>query len=259
MPANSAAWLIAEKATPLEVKSAPYTSPGENEILIKNGAVAINPVDWAIQARGSALFPWVQYPIILGGDVAGEVVEVGSGVSRFKVGDHVLGFATGLDGRTSHGAFQTYTILRASVASTIPGSLSYEDASVIPLALSTAASGMFSKDMLALEYPTVNPKPTGQTLLVWGGSTSVGCMAVQLGVSAGYEIISTASPKNFDLVKKLGASQVFDYSCPTVVSDLIAAFKGKICAGAVAIGHPLTTATSGLSEACVEVVAKSEG
>jgi hypothetical protein len=72
MPSNTAAWLTASQATPLEIKSAPYTSPGENEILIKNGAVAINPVDWAIQARGSTMFSWVQYPAILGGDVAGE-------------------------------------------------------------------------------------------------------------------------------------------------------------------------------------------
>lgn len=152
-----------------------------------------------------------------------------------------------------------YTILQVNITSEIPSTLSYENACVLPLGLSTAAAGMFSKDFLALQYPTVPPKPTGKTLLVWGGSTSVGCNAVQLAVSAGYEVISTASPKNFDLVKTLGASQVFDYSSPTVVSDLIKAFKGKTCAGAVAIGHALTTATSGLSEACVEVVARSEG
>jgi Zn-dependent alcohol dehydrogenase len=192
------------------------------------------------------------------------VVEVGSGVTRFKVGDRVVGLATGLDfqtgdGKNSRGAFQLYTILQTNITSEIPSNLSYESASVIPLALSTAASGMFSKDFLAMEYPTVPPKPTGKTLLVWGGSTSVGCNAIQLAVSAGYEVISTTSPKNFDLVKKLGASQVFDYSSPTVVSDLIEAFKGKTCAGAVAIGLAMTTATSGLAEACVEVVAKSEG
>jgi NADPH:quinone reductase-like Zn-dependent oxidoreductase len=72
MLSNSAAWLTASQVTPLEVKSAPYTSPGENEILIKNGAVAVNPVDWAIQAMGSGRFSWVQYPAILGSDVAGE-------------------------------------------------------------------------------------------------------------------------------------------------------------------------------------------
>lgn len=55
-PYNEAAWLTSVEATPLVVKSAPYTSPKENEIVVKNGAVAINPIDWAIQAMGSLGF-----------------------------------------------------------------------------------------------------------------------------------------------------------------------------------------------------------
>jgi NADPH:quinone reductase-like Zn-dependent oxidoreductase len=289
MPSNAAAWLTAEKANPLEVKPAPYTTPGEGELVIKNGAVALKPVDWAIQAKGNALFTWLQYPAILGGDVAGEgtlvyppnsvietptwsmgilterlrvVVEVGRGVTRFKVGDRVVGLATSLqalDGQNSQGAFQLYTVLNAYTTSIIPDTVSYESASVLPLCLSTAASGMFSKGFLNLQYPTVPPKQTGQTLLVWEGSTSVGCNAVQLAVAAGYEVFSTASPKNFELVKRLGASRVFDYNSPTVVSDLIGAFKGKICAGAIGIGQALSTKTTSLNEACIEVVAKSEG
>ncbi|KAK9328256.1 chaperonin 10-like protein [Lipomyces starkeyi] len=86
MPSNKAAWLTA-KAKPLEIKSAPYTSPGKDEIVIKNGAVAINPVDWAMQLMGESLFRWITYPLVLGSDVAGEVVEVGSAVSRFKIGE----------------------------------------------------------------------------------------------------------------------------------------------------------------------------
>lgn len=262
-PSNTAAWLTAAQATPLEVQEAPYTSPGENEVLIKNGAVAINPVDWAIQARGDALFSWIPYPAILGSDVAGEVAEVGSAVSRFKVGDRVLGFATGMrpkDSKNSERAFQTYTILQTNLTSAIPSTMSYESACVIPMGVSVAACGLFQKDHLALEYPTIPPKtPTGKTLLIWGGSTSMGCNAVQLAVSAGYEVISTSSPKNFDYVKKLGASQVFDYNSPTVVGDLVEAFKGKTCVGAVAIGSAMTMFTSGVAEACVEVVAKSEG
>lgn len=89
MPSNTAAWLTATEA-PLEVKAAPYTSPGEKEIVIKTGAVGINPVDWSIHLMGEALFPWTTYPTIVGGDAAGEVVEVGARVSRFKPGDRIL-------------------------------------------------------------------------------------------------------------------------------------------------------------------------
>ena len=109
--------------------------------------------------------------------------------------------------------------------------MSYESAAVLPLGLSTAACGLFQKDFLALQYPSVPPKPTGKTLLVWGGSTSVGSNAIQLAVAAGYEVITTASPKNFDYAKKLGASRVFDYNSKTAVRDIIAAFKGKTSPG----------------------------
>ena len=260
MPSNTAAWLTAAQATPLEVKEAPYTSPGENEILIKNGGIAINPVDWAVQARGDTLFPWAQYPTILGTDVAGEVVEVGSGVTRFKVGDRVLGMATGFrpDSANSERAFQAYTKLQSNMAAQIPSALSYESACVIPMGISVGACGLFEKDMLALEYPTVKPTPKGKTVLIWGGSTSMGCNAIQLAVSAGYEVLSTSSPKNFDLIKKLGASQVFDYNSPNIINELIEAFKGKTCAGAVAIGNAVTM-FSGVAEACIEVVSKVDG
>ena len=82
MPTNTAAWLLARQA-PLEVKSAPYPHPSESEIVVKNYAVAIDPVDWGIQQLGTLLFRWLKFPLILGGDLAGEVVEVGTGVSRF--------------------------------------------------------------------------------------------------------------------------------------------------------------------------------
>ncbi|KAK9341949.1 hypothetical protein V1522DRAFT_442085 [Lipomyces starkeyi] len=180
------------------------------------------------------MFSWIKYPIILGSDVAGEVVEVCCAVTRFKVGDRVVGYAVGIDEKFNSSAkcaFQTYTVLLAHMASQIPSTLSYESAAVLPLGLSTAACGLFQKGHLALEYPSVTPKLTDKTLLIWGGSTSVGSNAIQLAVAAGYEVITTASPSNFDYVKKLGASQVFDYNGKTIVDDLIHAFKGKKLAG----------------------------
>ena len=245
---------MAEKATPLEVKSADYTSPGENEIVVKNGALALNPVDFARQLLGNALFAFTTYPCIMGSDVAGEVVEVGKGVSRFKIGDRVTGLVTGLtSNKPSEGAFQLYSVLPERLTSPIPSNMSFETASVIPLGISTAACGLFQKEYLALQFPSAPPhQATGETVLVWGGSTSVGSNAIQLAVSAGYEVITTASPKNFEYVKKLGASQAFDYHSESVVTDLVNAFKGKKSAGALAIGD-------GSADPCIEVVAKSDG
>ena len=254
MSMNTAAWSVAPQ-TKLEVKSAPYPHAREGEIVIKNHAVAINPVDWILQAVGNIMFSWIKYPFILGSDLAGEVVEVGQGVTRFSVGDRVLGHAVGTDKKrnsAAEGSFQEYTVLLAHMAAPIPDTLSYEKATVLPLALSTAACGLFQKDHLALQYPSATPKLTGKTLLIWGGSTSVGSNAIQLAVAAGYEVITTASSRNFDYVKKLGASQVFDYKSKTVIKDVINAFEGKTIAGALAIGK-------GSAEYCVDIISACTG
>ena len=256
MPTNTAAWLIAEKARPLEVKSAPYTSPREDEIIVKNGAVAVNPVDLVLQEK--AIFP-LNYPSILGEDLAGEIVEVGSSVTRFTKGDRVLGLALPLPSPKApwndrESAFRAYAVINENLASKIPCSMSFEQACVLPLCLSTAASGMFQKDYLALQHPSLNPKPTGKTLLVWGGASSVGSNAIQLGVAAGYEVITTASPKNFSYVKKLGASQAFDYSSKSIVDELVAALKDKTTAGVLdCIG------VNGAFEACADTLLKTNG
>ncbi len=254
MPTNTAAWLMATQ-TPLEVKSAPYSPPRPNEVVVKNHAVAINPIDWIIPLIGYFIFPWIKTPFVLGSDLAGEVVEVGKEVTRFQVGDRVIGHAVGVDKKrnsSAEGAFQTYTVVLAHMAAPIPSTMPYENAAVLPLGLSTAACGLFQKDHLALQYPSASPKSTGQTLLVWGGSTSVGSNAIQLAVAAGYEVITTASPRNFDYVRKLGASQVFDYNSKTVVKDVISALNGKTLAGALAIGQ-------GSSEVCVDIVGACKG
>ncbi|KAM0806395.1 oxidoreductase [Usnea florida] len=250
MPANTAAYLIAT-AQPLEVKAAPYPTPSENEIVVHNRAIAINPADWAMQMLGQALFPTMTFPAIIGEDVAGEIVEIGSGVTGFKVGDRVLGHTSS--------AFQIYPVIRAHMTSPIPSSLSYEQAAVIPLGLSTAIIGLFGKDYLALQYPSLDPNPTGQTLLIWGGSTSVGSNAIQCAVAAGYDVITTASPHNFPYVKTLGATLAFDYRSPSVQQDLIAALTGKVCAGALTIADVSPQGRAHAADTCLAVVAASAG
>jgi D-arabinose 1-dehydrogenase-like Zn-dependent alcohol dehydrogenase len=258
-PSNLAAWLTADKVTPLEVKPAPYPTPEPNEIVIHSSAVAINPADFAMQSRGKDLFPFLTYPRTLGMDLAGTVVEIGSSVTRFKVGDRVLAHSDQLK-KNSAGAFQLFVVAQDNMSSQIPSTMKFEDACVLPACLSVAAVGLFQKDYLALEYPTVPPKPKGESLVVWGGSTSVGSNAVQLGVAAGYEVITTCSPRNFEYVKKLGASYAFDYNSPTAVQDILAVLKGKICTGAVAIGNYASPGNgTAAGEACLEIVEKAEG
>ncbi|KAI8635187.1 zinc-binding oxidoreductase CipB [Xylariaceae sp. FL1651] len=249
---NLAAFITHAKAYPFEIGSTPIWTPGADEVLVKNQVVAINPVDGNLQYM--AFYP-LKYPTILGQDVAGEVVAVGPGVTRFQVGDRIVGHATSMvSGRQQDGGFQLYTTLQTNMASPIPASMSYEAAVVLPLGLSTASAGLFQKNFLNLQLPTEPAQqPTGQTLLVWGGASSVGSNAIQLAVAAGYEVITTASAHNFDYAKKLGASQVFDYNSSTVHEDLLNAFKSKTLAGVMdCIGPPAWAI-------CVDVALKTRG
>jgi NADPH:quinone reductase-like Zn-dependent oxidoreductase len=86
-PQNKAAYLI-KASTPLEVRDAPLPTAGPGQIVVKNAAVAINPLDWHMLDHGVFVKQW---PAIFGCDVAGEVYQVGPDVEEFKKGDRVIG------------------------------------------------------------------------------------------------------------------------------------------------------------------------
>lgn len=234
MPSNSAAWIVSKQANPLEVKEAPYPTPEAHEVVVRVHAVAINPVDWLIQDY--APFP-MQYPMVLGEDAAGEVVEVGQGVNTLKKGDRVLAHSLALKtGKPANGSFQEYAVFSEFLAAKIPSSLSFEQATVVPLGFSTAACALYLEDFLGLKPPQIGGKPSSadaqDVVIIWGGSSSVGANAIQLAVASGYQVITTASPANFDFVKSLGATTAINYTSKTIVDDLQAATNGKTIHGA---------------------------
>ncbi|GAA3542449.1 hypothetical protein GCM10022222_27670 [Amycolatopsis ultiminotia] len=236
---NKALWL-AKRSAPFEAGPAQVTAPAANEVVVRVRAVAVNPIDSLHGVQFLAVVPWLQFPAVVGSDVAGEVVEVGSGVTRLKPGDRVLGHAVGIEkshNRAAEGAFQHYTVLLEHLVSAIPGTLSYEQASVLPLTLSTAATGLFQQDHLGLALPVADPPERSETVLVWGGSTSVGSNAIQLARNAGYRVVTTASPHNFDYVKSLGAAEAVDYHSSTAVDELVERIGTSPLAGALAIGR----------------------
>lgn len=215
---------------PAEVVDVKTVSPGEGEVLVKNHAIAINPVDYLIRDTGMFAKDW---PMHVGEDTAGEVVEVGSGVKSLKKGDRVLVAPTWfINSKPEYAGFQEYTLVPEIAVSAIPDSISYADASVIPLSAATSAAGLFQKDALALDLPSTSPKPNGKKILIWGASSSVAGSGIQLAVAAGYEVITTASAKNIEYAKKLGASKVFDYNSPSVVGDITAELQQGQYAGA---------------------------
>lgn len=107
------------------------------------------------------------------------------------------------------------------------------EGAVLPLSISTAAAGLYQKHFLALPLPTnKEAKPFKRTLLVWGGSSSVGSSTIQLAVASGVEVYTTASARNFAYCRALGAKRAFDYHDEDVEEQIVDALEGKVVAGA---------------------------
>lgn len=121
----------------------------------------------------------------------------------------------------------------------IPETLAFKDVVVIPLGFSTAAIGLCSDDDLKLDISvtTTGTEKQGSAdkgaLIIWGAATSVGLNGVRLAARSGYKVYATASPSNFDLIRSLGAAQVFDYSSDSIVDDLKSATSGQTIVGAL--------------------------
>ena len=212
---NTAAVLKEAKAQ-ITVEQRPIPNPKAGEILVKNAAVAINPVDWKIQDYA---FFITKYPNILGSDVAGTVEAVGSDVQHFKKGDHVTGFAAVIKtNNIDDGAFQQYCLLKEHCAAKLPEGMSFEAGATLPLSVATAGVGMWTN----LNVPKPEQGKQSGGFLVWGASSSVGACVVQMAAQLGYTVFAVCSPHNQEDVKKLGAHDVFDYKSKDVLKNIIA-------------------------------------
>ncbi|GAA6002797.1 hypothetical protein JCM10207_007687 [Rhodosporidiobolus poonsookiae] len=176
---------------------------GKGDILVKTKALALNPTDW--KHRDFISPPNAR----LGCDFSGIVDKVGEGVTNLKQGDRVAAFVHG-GLWEDEGSFAEYIKTEASLVWRVADSVSFEEAAASGgIAPWTAIQALFFR--LGLNTPQ-NPTDSKEPVLVWGGSTSVGLYAIQLLKLAGYTVISTASEKNFELLKEFGASAVYSYS-----------------------------------------------
>ncbi|MFI0900421.1 zinc-binding alcohol dehydrogenase family protein [Streptomyces sp. NPDC020983] len=251
---NTALWLP-RPGRPFETGPAPSTPPGAGEVVVRVRAVAVNPVDGLPGLLYRVALPWLDFPAVIGSDVAGEVVATGPGVTRLRPGDRVLGHAAGVDrtrNRAAEGAFQHYAVLLEHMVAGIPDTLPFAQAAVLPLGLSTAATGLFQTDHLGLALPGPDPADRGETVLVWGASTSVGSNAVQLARNAGYRVLATASPHNFGYLRSLGAAGTVDRRGRGAVAEVLDLIGGEPLAGALAIG-------AGSLRRCVAIAARAGG
>ncbi|KAK0115321.1 hypothetical protein ONS96_013780 [Cadophora gregata f. sp. sojae] len=193
----------------------PIPDVPDDSILVKTVAVAINPTDW--QTLDEAPTPAFTHSL-LGVDAAGIVVEVGKSVIKnIKKGDRVAGFSHGANDRNPvTGTFANYILMKGDLTLRIPPNMSFEDAATTPCGLVTVGLGFYRHlELPFLTYP-VESKTAGPFILIYGGSSATGSLAIQFAKLSGLTVITTASPRNFDFVKSLGADHVFDYHNPEV-------------------------------------------
>jgi NADPH:quinone reductase-like Zn-dependent oxidoreductase len=175
----------------------PVPTPQANELLVKIRSAGVNPIDIMIPTGMFKPILKFQFPAILGSDLAGEVVAVGSKVRKFKPGDLI--FASVFD--LGIGTFAEYAAIPEHSAALKPKNLDFIQASSIPMVALTTWQAM-------VERANIKPK---QKVFIPAGSGGIGTMAIQIAKHLGAHVATTTSAKNKPLVARLGADQIVDY------------------------------------------------
>ena len=181
----------------LQSERVPLPVAGAGELRIHVIAAGVNPVDVQVRDGSAAAIVHDRFPFTPGADVSGIVDQVGSGVTRFKVGDPVYAF---LDLSRS-GGYAEYAVAEEREAAPKPSRLTHVQAAAVPLAALTAWQALVDTAQLTV----------GQTVLIHGGSGGVGSFAIQIAKARGARVIATASTANQALLTTLGADQAIDY------------------------------------------------
>lgn len=190
----------------LKEMEVPMPKPTAHQVIVKEMATSINPIDWKLrEGYLQQMMDW-EFPIILGWDVAGVISEVGSDVTDWKVGDKVFARPE----TTRFGTYAEYTAVDDHLVAKIPGNVTFEEAGAVPLAGLTAWQALF-------DYGDLK---AGETVLIHAGAGGVGTYAIQLAKNKGAKVITTASEKNKALLLSLGADQVIDYHTENFVDIL---------------------------------------
>jgi NADPH:quinone reductase-like Zn-dependent oxidoreductase len=172
----------------IRIEQVAVPRPEADEVLIKVRAAGVNPVDWK-RAAGAA-DGWIP-----GGDAAGVIERVGSGVKGWNSGDAVIAWLE------ASGAYAEYIVVPVAAIVRKPDALSFEEASGVPIVGSTAWAAVVDSGKVT----------AGQRVLVQGGAGGVGSAAVQLAKSRGAYVIATASKRNHEYLRSIGADETIDY------------------------------------------------
>jgi NADPH:quinone reductase-like Zn-dependent oxidoreductase len=175
---------------------------GPNGVLVRVHASSVNPVDWKLR-KGMLSAMWkLRFPVIWGCDHSGVVEQVGSAVTFFKPGDEVYGCKHGKVAQTYRGTYAEYVVVPENTLARKPARLNHEEAAAIPLAALTAWQALVEMGRLQ----------AGQRVLVHAAAGGVGVFAVQIAKALGAHVAATASARNHDFLRELGADEVIDYA-----------------------------------------------
>ncbi|OZD53224.1 NADPH:quinone reductase [Rhodococcus sp. 06-1477-1B] len=209
----------------------PVTEPGSGQLLVAVHAAGVNPADWKVRAGNRKDTVQITLPAVLGREVSGTVVGVGSGVDGFSVGDEVFGATA-----SGHGGYAQYTLLNAAGTAHKPEAVSWSVAATLPVAAGTAFDALRGLALTA-----------GNTVLVLGAGGGVGSSVLQLARADGIDVLGVASSGKREWIESLGAE--FVESGPEYVGSISRPVHGivdlvggdTLRAAAVKTGAPIVS------------------
>lgn len=184
----------------------PTPKPAPNQVLIQVKAAGINPLDWRIRNGDLKLFLDSRFPMVLGNDIAGIVVDTGSDVTNYKIGDAVFCMMDAdpeppRRGFAKPGGYAEFAVTREDTLAPMPQNIDFLEAASIPLSALTAYQSLHHKVQIQRD----------DSVLINGASGGVGIFAVQIAKAMGLQVTGVCSSKNTDKVKALGADSVVSY------------------------------------------------
>lgn len=178
-----------------EIREKEIPEPGEGEILVKNFASSVNPVDTLVRSGKLRLLSGWSTPKVLGGDFGGEVIKTKH--QQWKVGDEVFGMLSPIKG----GAYSEYIVCDGDKVAMKPAHLDIEEAGVLTIAWLTAFQALV----------TFGKLKEGEEVFINGCTGGVGSAAVKMAVALGAKVTGTCSGPNMDFAKSIGVTEVYDY------------------------------------------------
>ncbi len=203
-------------ASVIKINEIEKPQAGDGQVVVEVYASSINPFDTTIRAGYMKDMIPLEFPVTLGGDIAGVVSEIGPGVEGFNAGDKVYGQANAVAGNS--GAFAEFAATSAGQLAKMPESLDFTEAASLPLVAVSAWQGIVQHIDLQ----------SGQKIFIHGGAGGIGTIAIQIAKNLGAYVATTATGEGIDYVKQLGADEVIDYKVQNfaeVLRDYNAVFE----------------------------------